>query len=74
MGWTVERSGIQLGCDRIVLETDISDCAAVGTLIFLKLLYLISCSKCFLLSLAACCVLVFCLVAFFDLGTAFRQP
>ena len=74
MGWIDERFGIQLGCGRIVLETDTSDCGTVSTLIFMRLLYLLSCSKWLFLLLVACYVCVFCLVAFFDRGTAFRQP
>ena len=46
-GWAVEQSGIQLGCGRIVLDTDTSDYGAVRTLEFLILLYLSSCGKWF---------------------------
>ena len=53
---------------------DTSDCGAVGALMFLRLLYLGSCSKGLFLALAACCVRMLCLVAFSDRRTAFRQP
>ena len=53
---------------------DTSDCGAVGALIFLRLLYLDSLRKCFLLNLAACIVSVVYLVAFSDHGTVFKRP
>ena len=45
---------------------DTSDCGAFGVLIFLRLLYPDSCSKCFYLILVACRVAVFQPAAFSD--------
>ena len=64
---SVENESDSSGCDT-------SDCGAVGALIFLRLLYLDSCSEWSFLVIAACCVRVLCLVAFCGRGTGFRQP
>ena len=69
--WTF-RDSVENGSDSSGYDT--SDCGAVDALIFLRLLYLASCSKWFFLVLAAYYVRAFCLVAFSDRGTAFRRP
>ena len=45
---------------------DMSDCGTVGALIFPRLFYAHSCSKCFSLMPVACCVFVFHPVVFSD--------
>ena len=64
------RDSVENGSDSF--GSDTSDCGAVGALIFLRLLYLDSCSEWFFLSLATCIVSVLCLVTFSGRGTVFR--
>ena len=58
------RDSVENGSD--ISGCNTSDCVAVGALIFPWLLYSDSCSKCFSLTLVACCVSVFHPVGFSD--------
>ena len=65
MDYWSARDSIWEGSDSF--GNEMSDCGAVGAVIFPGLLYVDSCSKCLSLTFVPCCMFVFHPVAFSDL-------